>query len=198
VRLNLGCGRDVREGWVNVDLNEAEGVVPADLNRPTWYHELSGILPRDELVEHSDAFHVIEHLTNPLGFMQGLWAITKPGGTVQVNCPYGTSYDAFEDPTHVRPYFIGSFGYFSQPYYWRADYGFRGDWKVVDCVLELAEGIAAGLDPTDMEDRARLRRLVLHQWNVVVEMRVLLECVKPMREPLAHLQERVDVTYILT
>lgn len=40
--------------------------------------------------------------------------------------------DAVEDPTHARQYFLNSFGYFLQPFYWRADY-----------------------DPTDIEERRR-------------------------------------------
>jgi SAM-dependent methyltransferase len=188
MRLNLGCGRDVREGWVNVDLNEAPGVVPADLNRPTWYHELSGILPPDELVEHSDAFHVIEHLTNPLGFMQGLYAVTKPGGTVEIRCPHGGSDDAWEDPTHVRPWFENSFGVFAAPYYWRADYGYHADWQATAVELHLMPGF-------ESYPEYKVAHALRHQRNMVFEMRALLECVKPAREPRRELQQVPVVTY---
>lgn len=33
MKLNLGCGNDIREGWVNLDINKKEGVnVVHDLN----------------------------------------------------------------------------------------------------------------------------------------------------------------------
>lgn len=61
--------------------------------------------------------------------MQELHRIAKPGAKANFRLPNGASDDAFEDPTHVKQYFLQSFGYFSQPYYWRSDYGYRGDWK---------------------------------------------------------------------
>ena len=60
--------------------------------------------------------------------MQELWRIAKPNAKMVIRVPHGASDDAWEDPTHVRAYFSNSFGYYSQPYYWRADYGYRGDW----------------------------------------------------------------------
>lgn len=188
LRLNLGCGKDVREGWVNIDLNEAPGVVPADLNSPGWHHELSGILRADDLVEHSDAFHVIEHLTNPLGFMQGLWAVTKPGGTCEIRCPHGASDDAWEDPTHVRPYFENSFGYFSQPFYHRATYSYYADWQPTHIELHLMPGF-------DEYPETRIVHALRHQRNMVFELRARLECIKPAREPRRELQELPSVTY---
>ena len=190
LRLNLGCGKDVREGWVNVDHVEAPGVVCADLNDPQWYQALSGILDWDDLVDHSDAHHVIEHLTNPLGFMQGLYAVTRPGGTVDIRCPHGASDDAWEDPTHVRPYYENSFAVFSQPYYWRVDdsYGYLGDWQPTHVQLYLYPGL--GDVPEEMVVRG-----IRHQRNFVFEMLARLECVKPAREPRRELQEPPTVTY---
>ena len=42
---------------------------------------------------------------------------------------------------------MNSFAYFAQPTYWRADYGYRGDWAVEDIVLVMPkagnEGVPA-------------------------------------------------------
>jgi SAM-dependent methyltransferase len=73
--------------------------------------------------------HVIEHIHASLEMMQELYRLAKPNAFATIVVPFGASDPAWEDPTHVRAYFPGSFDYFSQPNYWRADYGYRGDWQ---------------------------------------------------------------------
>lgn len=177
VRLNLGCGRDVRPGWVNVDTVPLPGVdVATDFDRE----------PRlpfgDSAVGYSEGVHVIEHLANPLPFMTELHRVTRSGGQVVFRCPYGATDDADEDPTHVRRMFAGSWGYFSQPYYWRADYGYRGDWQLTDLTLSVFPEFA---DCPDSE----LWSMIRFQRNIVTEQTAVLRCVKPVREPLRELQE---------
>jgi SAM-dependent methyltransferase len=178
IRLNLGCGRDIRPGWVNVDSVPLPGVdVATDFD-----HEPS--LPfADGMVGYSEGSHVIEHLASPLPFMQELWRVTRGGGTVVFRCPYGSTDDADEDPTHVRRMFPGSWGFFSQPYYWRADYGYRGDWQLTDLTLAVFAEFADCTDP-------ELWSMIRFQRNVVAEMTAKLRCVKPRREPKRELQEK--------
>lgn len=177
VRLNLGCGRDIREGWVNIDCSPAPGVdhvVDFD-SKP--------VLPfDDDSVSYSEGSHVIEHLRDPLPFMEELWRVTEPGGRAVFRCPYGSTDDADEDPTHVRRMFHGSWGYFGQPHYWRADYGYRGDWQPEEVTLVLfPEFGECGI--------AELQSMIRSQRNVVAEMTATLRCVKPRREPDRELQE---------
>jgi SAM-dependent methyltransferase len=181
MRLNLGCGRDIRDGWVNIDsapLPGVEYVVDFD-NKPSL--DLT-----DDSVEYSEGSHVIEHLHSPLPFMQELWRVTKDGGTVQFRCPYGSSDDADEDPTHVRRMFPGSWGYFGQPHYWRADYGYRGDWQVEQIVLLIDPAL------NHLGDDG-LRFAMQFQRNVVMEMVATLRAVKPAREPLRDLQQQPEI-----
>lgn len=181
MRLNLGCGRDYREGWVNVDHPDATTHKDVD-----WDFD-GGLNVRvvDALADgfdHAEGSHVLEHLHEPLRFMQNLWRFANPGATARFLLPYGSSDDAWEDPTHVRPYFLNSFGFFSQPFYWRADYGYKGDWQPKLIVLHL-DGV-----PELPDDRLML--LINSQRNVVAEMEVVLEAVKPARAPERELQER--------
>src|ERR1035437_8086592 len=121
-RLHLGCGRDIKEGWVNVDNVSAAGVnIVCDLDKQPLP---VGDNTYDELL----ASHLLEHLHNPLFFMQEMHRVAKAGALLTIKVPYGSSDNAFEDPTHVRNYFVGSFNYFAQQTYKRADYGYRGDW----------------------------------------------------------------------
>lgn len=179
MKLHLGCGRNVLAGWTNLDTHPLPGVdVVFDLDQCR-----STALPfPDDTVDEMLASHVIEHLTQPLPFMQELHRIAKPGASAIFRVPYGSSDDAYEDPTHVRPYFMKSFGYFAQPFYWRADYGYRGDWATEKVTLVVDAGKYSGKSAEEILLEVNQAR------NVVKEMIVELRAVKPIREPRAELQ----------
>jgi hypothetical protein len=125
--------------------------------------------------------------------MTALWRVTKPGGTVTFETPYGSSDDAWEDPTHVRPYFMNSWGYFSQPFYFRADYGYEADWRVADLTLAVDAdrvGQHAGQPGLILE-------MVQRERNVVKFMRATLEAIKPARPASQDLQEPLSVSFAL-
>jgi hypothetical protein len=107
--------------------------------------------------------------------------VAKAGCELVVKCPYGSSDDADEDPTHVRRMFLGSFGYFSQPYYWRADYGYRGDWQPATIVLRPTTRFFMSTDEA-------IANALVTERNVVEEMTVTLRAVKPARPPERELQ----------
>ena len=181
MRLNLGCGRDIRPGWVNIDCAPLPGV------DHVVDFDAKPVLPFDDSsVSRSEGSHVIEHLRDPLPFMAELWRVTEPGGEAVFRCPYGATDDADEDPTHVRQMFAGSWDYFGQPHYWRASYGYGGDWQPVKVTLSVFPGLGGATD-------AELRSMVRFQRNVVAEMSATLRCVKPRREPRRELQEPYEV-----
>jgi SAM-dependent methyltransferase len=173
-RLHLGCGRDIREGWINLDSRWLPGVnLLADLDdcRKTP-------LPlSDNSIDEFFGSHVLEHLRDPLAFMQELHRIASDGAKLIFHLPYGSSDDAYADPTHVRAYFESSFQFFSQPVYTRADYGYRGDWKTES--IELTVAAEFYRDKSDEQLREEIRS----QRNVVLEMIVTLRSVKPARTP---------------
>lgn len=172
LRLNLGCGRNAMAEWVNVDAVALPGVdVVADLDR-------CRTMPLPFADDSADAFllsHVIEHLRDPLALMQESHRIARPGALATVRCPYGSSDDADEDPTHVRRMFVQSFGCFSQPCDWRADYGYRGDWEAEEIILVLRKEDNQGLSADDVLRKVKQLR------NVVIEIAAVLKAVKPIR-----------------
>jgi len=173
-RLNVGCGRNIREGWVNLDTTALPGVdLVCDLEN---LREKPVDLP-DETVEHFLLSHVIEHIRDSLGLMQELWRLAIPGAVAVIRVPHGGSDDAWEDPTHVRSYFLGSFEYFSQPCYWRADYGYRADWQPEKIHLTVDKKRCEGLD------FMQIFRKIQYERNLVTEMICELRAVKPMRKP---------------
>lgn len=189
LRLHLGCGRTILKGFINIDRVKLPGVdVVADLNdcRNTR-------LPFDnDSVETFYLSHVIEHIPDSLALMQELHRIAKPGASLVARTPYGSSDDAWEDPTHVRPYFIQSWGYFSMPFYWRADYSYRGDWKCDLLELMVNKDTNQGLTPAEILKRVFAER------NIVKEMVATLTAVKPIREPKKELQVLPQIRFIPT
>jgi SAM-dependent methyltransferase len=178
-RLNVGCGRNVMPGWINLDIAKLPGVdVVADI-------EKCSVEPFPIEADSIDEFllsHVIEHVHASLDLMQELYRIAKPNAKATIRVPFGGSDDAWEDPTHVRAYFANSFGYFSQPFYWRADYGYRADWQPKRIVY-LLEGQRFQKVPIPMlVDKIETQR------NIVREMVAELAAVKPARQPLRELQ----------
>lgn len=186
-RLNVGCGRHPLPGWINLDRVPGPAVdVVADLDA------LRGAplpLPDDSIDEFLLA-HVIEHLEDPLGLLQELWRIAKPGALAVIRVPHGASDDAWEDQTHRRPYFVGSFGFFAQPWYWRADYGYRGDWQPERVSLLVDRPRVEDLDPHRFFQRIQSER------NLVREMVAELRAVKPARAADRSLQVAPAVTIV--
>jgi SAM-dependent methyltransferase len=185
LRLNLGCGRNILEGWVNVDRVKLPGVdVVAELDQtPYCYLDFE-----DNSVDEFLLSHVLEHIRFTLPLMQELHRIAKPGAKMVIRVPHGASDDAWEDPTHVRPYFPGSFGYFSQPYFWRADYLYRGDW-----LTEKVELVESDLGKMN---EARSWYKIATTRNQIEEIIAHLTAVKPIREPKKELQIAPRIVFL--
>jgi SAM-dependent methyltransferase len=180
MKLNLGCGRNPLDGFVNVDRAALPGVdVVHDLEQFPLPFE-------DDLFDEIVGVDLIEHITDALGLMAELHRIAKPGAACTFGLPYGSSDDAWEDPTHVRPYFLGSWAYFAQPTYYRADYGYRGDWQPETITLDVT---CEGSDVNEIHAQVMALR------NVVERQTVTLRAVKPAREPLQSLWRNPSIQF---
>lgn len=93
LKLNLGCGRDKRDGWVNVDTH-GEGVLKHDLNvRPWPFADGSA----SEVIMH----HVLEHLPDTIAVMKELYRVCENGAVIHIAVPHPFHDDFVSDPTHV-------------------------------------------------------------------------------------------------
>jgi SAM-dependent methyltransferase len=105
-KLNLGCGTDLKPGWVNQDLVDMPGVdVVHDLTRFPWPFEEGEF---DDLV----MINVLEHLPETVRTMEEIHRIMKPDGRVTIRVPYWNSPDAISDPTHRKAFNEQSFDFF--------------------------------------------------------------------------------------
>lgn len=100
IKLNLGCGQNLREGYINVDkyASFAPDVV-WDLEVFPWPFDTNSA---EEIVMH----HSLEHMGATadvfLSIMKELYRVSAPAATIKITVPHPRS-DAFAgDPTHVR------------------------------------------------------------------------------------------------
>jgi len=184
-RLNLACGRTILPGWINLDPAAAPGVdLVADLQEC-----VPGRIPlADDSVDEIRACR-LERIRAPLPLMQELHRIARAGGTCVIRVPYGSSDDAWEDPAQVRPYFLGSFGCFSQSRRDPADGGYLGDWSLERVELLLNDPSLRDAPPHELAAAVRTRR------NLVLEMVATLQAVKPAGPARAEAWGPAPVVY---
>ena len=105
-RINLGCGRDVRPGYVNADRVPLPGVdVVLDLESPLPF--------RDGAFAEVFSSHVLEHVDRFLPLMAELHRVCAPGGRLRHFVPHLSFFGSYTDPTHRRFFGYHSFDYLS-------------------------------------------------------------------------------------
>ena len=95
-KLNIGCGRNVKKGYINLDVVRLPGVdVVHDLEKFPYPFD-------DNTFDLIEASQVLEHVDNLRGVMKELARILKPGGKLKIDVPHFSSNTAYMDPTHKR------------------------------------------------------------------------------------------------
>ena len=104
-QLNLGCGADIRKGWVNLDIAALPGV--------DVVHNLDNLpLPfADNEFDHIRAQDILEHLEY-IPVLKEIHRILKPSGTLHIRVPHFTSRYNFNDPTHKKMFSSKTFDFF--------------------------------------------------------------------------------------
>ena len=100
-KLNLGCGRDLRKGYINVDMNGK-----ADVN---WNLDKFPYPFKDNTFDEILALNIIEHLNNPNEAILEINRIAKNGCKLCINGPYVSNPATWWDLTHKRPFNVNSF-----------------------------------------------------------------------------------------
>lgn len=106
MKLNVGCGRYKKAGYVNLDVDPA--------NEPDVLHDLEAFpypFP-DNHFELIEADHVLEHLTCPFAAMNELHRMLKPGGKLIVRVPHFSR--GFTHADHKRGFDV-TFAYYFNP-----------------------------------------------------------------------------------
>jgi SAM-dependent methyltransferase len=145
LKLNLGCGHKLREGWVNVDRVERDGVdVVHDLNDIPWPFD-------DDSADEIAAISVVEHLPCGLAaFMEEAWRVLVKDGRLEVVTPSHFSQNAWRDPTHIRPYHPDAFRYFDPSTEWGGKYFefvATRPWRVYSIITDKDQNVRAIMQP---------------------------------------------------
>ncbi len=106
LKLHLGCGSELKQGWLNVDLiNSQPSITPG--TQFINYDLRLGVLPlQDASCEFVYSAHFFEHLECQQGLrlMRDSYRVLRPGGTFRVALPTFTNM--------FRAYLDRDFGYF--------------------------------------------------------------------------------------
>lgn len=98
LKLNLGCGKDIKKDWVNVDQIEFDGVdCIADLTQPWIWADAS--------VEEIHMSHCLEHFTGAqrVHIFNEMYRVLIAHGKATIITPHWASGRAYGDPTHQWP-----------------------------------------------------------------------------------------------
>ena len=99
VKLDLGCGKSPKEGFVGVDVHDygRSDILVSDLRGP-WKWD-------DESVSEVYSSHFVEHLTarERIHFANELYRVLAPEGKAEIIVPHWCSGRAFGDLTHQWP-----------------------------------------------------------------------------------------------
>lgn len=103
--MNLGCGKDIKEGWINLDSVSLPGVNIVhnieNLPLPFSNNEFDEILCKD-ILEHVEYIPVLKDLHR----------ILKPEGILKIQVPHFSSKNNFVDPTHKKLFSVSTFDFF--------------------------------------------------------------------------------------
>ena len=110
-KLNLGCGSDIKNDYINVDCLPLPGVdIVLDLSSLPWPFI-------DEHFDEVRMISVLEHLPDTVAVVEELWRILKMGGKAIIMVPYWNCKAAYIDPTHIKFFHQESFNFYDPSKY---------------------------------------------------------------------------------
>lgn len=95
MKLNIGCGVDIKPDFINLDRKDYGNNVVRDLRR--------GLPFSDNSIEYIYASNILEHVPSGdelLFVISECYRVLEPGGTIFINVPHQDSPQAFY-PDHV-------------------------------------------------------------------------------------------------
>jgi len=162
-KLNLGCGRDIKEGYINLDNVALNGVdVIWDLS------SLPIKIFKENEFDEIYAKHVIEHFNNIIPIMNELYRISKNNAIIKIFVPFYNSEHAFRDPTHKSFFNYDTLDYFTKEYYLRY-------YKEIKCTFKIEKIDIIGFR---LVPKSILRKLSKYLPNLVTELRFTLRVIK--------------------
>ena len=185
-KLNLGCGFDHRDGYLNSDsFYECKPDVLINIEETPWAF-------RDNAFQHILLKHVLEHVgQNYSGFkaiMQELYRITTNQGTIEIHIPHFRHDSFWSDPTHVRAFTLSTFQMMSKALNdeWikrRANvsmiaYDMNVNFEAVKAIQVYDDHWAQKKQNGSISDE-ELLAYSDEKWNVLKELQITIKAIKP-------------------
>ncbi|MBI5872005.1 methyltransferase domain-containing protein [archaeon] len=124
-KLNLGCGKAIKQGYINVDKEAFEGVDKLlDLEKFPYPF-------KDNTFELVDLDNTFEHLSSQVRALEEIWRICKPNAIVNIFSPHFASMSTFQDPTHKRGVSWNYFTFFDKENKRFCDYNFKCNFRTI-------------------------------------------------------------------
>ena len=102
--INLGCGNNYKEEWINVDVNkEIKADVYADFTKKLPFkNNYADLILLDNIIEHipQNKFFF---------FMEEIHRVCKDKAIIEIYVPHYSGMHSFKHPTHYNFFGIGSF-----------------------------------------------------------------------------------------
>lgn len=186
LRLNLGCGGKIYEGWVNVDKYDHYAVdVVHDLEIFPYPFE-------DNSCNEIYMNHVLEHLGSSTdvfnNIMKELYRVCCHDAVIRINVPHPRHDNFLSDPTHVRPINQGVISLYDKQknLEWEAmgaantplglllDVDFRIEESVLNVEDKYRQQLADGIISED-----QLMEMISERNNICSEIRIVVRVRKP-------------------
>ena len=186
IKLNLGCGFDKREGFVNADSFPAcNPDVLLNIEQFPWAFE-------DNSFDYVLMKHVLEHVGATFDsfkkVMQELYRVTAPNGIIEIHVPHYRHDTWWSDPTHVRAFTPLTFQMMSRKQndewiakksnYTMLSYVMEVDFELVQALQAYDPVWAAKVDSGELT-KDQIRVLANEHWGVVKELQVQIRAIKP-------------------
>jgi len=104
-RLNLGCGTDIRKGWVNLDSAPLAGV------DTVWDIQKLPLPFKDGAFDEILCQDILEHVEY-VEILKDIHRIMEKGAKIIIRVPHFTANTNYIDPTHKKMFSVSTFKFF--------------------------------------------------------------------------------------
>lgn len=105
-KLNLGCGEDIKEGFINLDFVDLKGVdIVHNLEKFPWPF-------KDNEFDEIYTSHYLEHINDFERTILEIKRIAKNGAKITIRVPHFSCGVTYRDPTHKIFYSYFTFDYY--------------------------------------------------------------------------------------
>lgn len=144
IKLNIGSGRQVIDGFLNVDITQIKNHKGENLVDCVLDVSKQKLPFPDNSIDEIICDNTLEHLDDMIFALNEMHRVLKVGGILRGGVPMCNTVVHWKDPTHKRCFIKETFSYFTGVAEWNpdkpkhpkyADYGIK-PWHEVELILE--------------------------------------------------------------